>query len=75
MEDLALTLELNPQSLGSTLRQSFFSKVQSYNFDELLLIVHTDGRFSPSERDKFECLFYKRYAKDLKEIDFKLVFM
>jgi hypothetical protein len=73
LDQLAGTLDLKASAANSS--KSFFGKVRSYNFDELILIVHTDGRFSPSERADFEGLFYKRYKEDMKVIDFKLVFM
>jgi hypothetical protein len=57
----------------NTFTNNFFNNPQ--RFDELVLIIHTCGKFTIEERANFELLFYRRYEEEIKTVDFKLVFM
>jgi hypothetical protein len=62
-----LAVELSLDSGGSGVLAKYAK--QNAGFDEIIVIIHTGGRFTIEEREAFEFSFYKRYS------NFKLVFM
>jgi hypothetical protein len=56
-----LAEELSLASEGS----GVLAQIAKHNagFDEIILVIHTGGRFTIEEREEFEFLFYKCYSK------------